>query len=74
MPFGDALEADVDHAWQTRTDVALRLADRAGRGEIMVLGDGVAAVVPASVAVAGLLALGLDVPAQLSDETLGKAR
>lgn len=74
MPFGDALEADVDDTWQSRTDVALHLAERAGRGEITVLGDGVAAVVPASVAVAGLRALGLDVPAQLSDETLGESR
>jgi hypothetical protein len=74
MPFGDALEADVEDTWRSRTDIALQLADRAGKGEVTVLGDGVAAVVPANVAVAGLRALGLDVPAQLSNETLGESR
>lgn len=74
MTFGDALEADVDGSWRTRTDVAGYLVDRAGEGQITVLGDGVAAVVPANVAVAGLRALGIEVPAQLLNEALGEAR
>jgi hypothetical protein len=67
MTFGDALEADVDGSWRTRTDVADYFVERARDGQVTVLRDGVAAVVSAEVAVAGLRALGRDVPAGLSD-------
>lgn len=67
MTFGDALEADMDDSWRTRTDIAHYFAERAGDGQVTVLGEGVAAVVPADVAVAGLRALGREVPSELSD-------
>lgn len=74
MTFGDALEADVDGSWRARTDIAGYFVNRAEQGLVTVLGDGAAAVVPAIVAIAGLRALGLDIPTQLSDEALGETR
>jgi hypothetical protein len=73
MTFGDTLEADVDGSWRVRTEIADYFAERAREGQVTVLGSGDAAVVSAEVAVAGLRALGLDVPAQLSDEATGES-
>lgn len=66
MPFGDALD-ESGSQWRVQTDIAQYFADRAADGEVSVLRDGVAAVVPAEVAVEGLRALGRDVPAELAD-------
>ncbi len=68
MPFGDTLREDVDGSWRVQTEIAQYFADRAAEGEVSVLRLGVGAVVPADVAVAGLRALGRDLPAGLVDE------